>query len=81
MIETLFKTLGPWGIALGVMAYLLKIMVADKLTTIQRTLSQLVEGQSDHAERIVRIETVLRINGCGSPDIACDPPHRRSTDG
>lgn len=80
MIEALFKTLGPWGLALGIMAYLLKVMVADKLTTIQKTLGELVEGQNDHAERIVRIETVMRLNGCGSPDLSCDPPRRRVSD-
>lgn len=78
MIETLVKIMGPWGIALTVVAYLLKVMVADKLTTIQKTLAELVEGQNDHAERIVRIETVMSINGCGSADPCA--PHRRASD-
>lgn len=80
MIETLFAKLGPWGIALGVMAYLLKVMVADKLVSIQRTLTELVDTKDDHAKRIVVLETVMRMNGC-AVDASCEMPHRRSTDG
>lgn len=81
MIETLFKTLGPWGLALGIMAYLLKVMVADKLTTIQRTLGELVEGQGDHESRIVRIETVMGVNGCMDREAGSySGPRRRAAD-
>jgi len=81
MISELVRVFGPWGIAVAVMAYLLKVMVADKLISIQRTLSDLVDGQSDHAERIVRIEAVMQISGCGVEG-SCSPSsfRRRATD-
>lgn len=81
MIETLFKTLGPWGLALGVMAYLLKVMVADKLISIQKTLAELVQGQGDHESRIVRMETVMTVSGCMDGENGCyTGPRRRSND-
>lgn len=81
MIEVLFRTLGPWGLALGIMAWLLKVMVADKLRGIQDTLSTLVEGHSEHAERIVRMETVMGLNGCETANVCPPFQRRRATDG
>lgn len=65
------KTFGPWGLVLLSMAWLLKVMVTDKLKTIQTTLDGLVYGQKDHGDRIVRIETVMGLNGCMGDAPAC----------
>lgn len=70
-MNDLFRTFGPWGIVLLSMAWLLKIMVADKLTDIMTTLAQLVKGQANHNDRIVRIETVMSLNGCMDGEAAC----------
>ena len=70
MIEFL-RTFGPWGLVLLAMAWLLKVMVTDKLKTIQTTLDGLVSGQKDHGDRIVAIETTMRINGCTDGEPRC----------
>ena len=66
MMGELFKTFGPWALILLAMAWLLKVMVTDKLKSIMDTLKELVSGQRNHNDRIVRIETIMSINGCGS---------------
>ena len=53
------------------MAWLLKVMVSDKLKSIMTTLTELTEGQSNHNERIVRIETVMGLNRCAEGTPAC----------
>ena len=65
------RIFGPWGLVLLAMAWLLKVMVVDKLKTIQTTLDGLVSGQKDHGDRIVAIETTMRINGCTDGEPRC----------
>ena len=69
--EQLFKTFGPWALVLLSMAWLLKVMVADKLTDIMTTLARLLSGQANHNDRIVRIETVMDLNSCMGQEPAC----------
>ena len=71
------RTFGPWGLVLLAMAWLLKVMVTDKLKAIQTTLDGLVSGQKDHGDRIVHIETVMGLNGCMGDAPACN---RRKSD-
>jgi len=70
-VTEFLRTFGPWGLVLLAMAWLLKVMVTDKLKTIQTTLDGLVSGQKDHGDRIVAIETTMRINGCGDGEPRC----------
>ena len=70
-----FKTFGPWGVVLLAMAWLLKVMVTGKLEDIKVTLNELVKGQRNHNDRIVRIETVMGLNGCMEGEPTCH--HRR----
>ena len=72
-----FKTFGPWGVVLLAMAWLLKVMVTGKLEDIKGTLIELVKGQRNHNDRIVRIETVMGLNGCMEGEPTC---HRRRGD-
>ena len=72
-----FKTFGPWGLVLLAMAWLLKVMVTGKLEDIKGTLNELVKGQRNHNDRIVRIETVMGLNGCMEGEPAC---HRHRGD-
>ena len=65
------RIFGPWGLVLLAMAWLLKVMVTDKLKTIQTALDGLVSGQKNHGDRIVRIETVMGLNGCMGDAPAC----------
>ena len=65
------RIFGPWGLVLLTMAWLLKVMVSDKLKSIMTTLGELTEGQSNHNERIVRIETVMGLNHCAEGTPAC----------
>lgn len=53
------------------MAWMLKVMVTDKLKNIMSTLAELVNGQKNHNDRIVRIETVMGLNGCMDGDPLC----------
>ena len=66
-----FKTFGPWGVVLLAMAWLLKVMVTGKLEDIKGTLNELVKGQRNHNDRIVRIETVMGLNGCMEGEPTC----------
>ena len=68
----LLRIFGPWGLVLVTMAWLLKVMVSDKLKSIMTTLGELTEGQNNHNERIVRIETVMGLNGCMGGEPTCD---------
>lgn len=72
-----FKTFGPWGVVLLAMAWMLKVMVTGKLEDIKGTLNELVNGQRNHNDRIVRIETVMGLNGCMEGEPTC---HRRRGD-
>ena len=71
------RIFGPWGLVLLTMAWLLKVMVTDKLKSIMDTLSELVNGQKNHNDRIVKIETVMGLNGCMEGEPMC---HRRKGD-
>ena len=71
-MSDLLRIFGPWGLVLVTMAWLLKVMVSDKLKSIMTTLGELTEGQSNHNERIVRIETVMGLNGCMGGEPTCD---------
>ena len=73
----LLSTFGPWALVLLAMAWLLKVMVTDKLKSIMDTLSELVNGQKNHNDRIVKIETVMGLNGCMEGEPMC---HRRKGD-
>ena len=76
-MNELFRTFGPWGLVLLSMAWLLKVMVTDKLRNIMSTLSELVNGQKNHNDRIVKIETIMGLNGCMEGEPMC---HRRKGD-
>ena len=76
-MSELFRTFGPWGLVLLSMAWLLKVMVTDKLRNIMSTLSELVNGQKNHNDRIVKIETIMGLNGCMDGEPMC---HRRKGD-
>ena len=76
-MSDLLRIFGPWGLVLVTMAWLLKVMVSDKLKSIMTTLGELTEGQNNHNERIVRIETVMGLNGCMAGEPMC---HRRKGD-
>lgn len=76
-MNELFRTFGPWGLVLLSMAWLLKVMVTDKLRNIMSTLSELVNGQKNHNDRIVKIETIMGLNGCMDGEPMC---HRRKGD-
>ena len=76
-MSELFRTFGPWGLVLLSMAWLLKVMVTDKLRNIMSTLSELVNGQKNHNDRIVKIETIMGLNGCMEGEPMC---HRRKGD-
>ena len=76
-MSDLLRIFGPWGLVLVTMAWLLKVMVSDKLKSIMTTLGELTEGQNNHNERIVRIETVMGLNGCMGGETMC---HRRKGD-
>ena len=76
-MSDLLRIFGPWGLVLVTMAWLLKVMVSDKLKSIMTTLGELTEGQNNHNERIVRIETVMGLNGCMGVEPMC---HRRKGD-
>ena len=71
-MSDLLRIFGPWGLVLVTMAWLLKVMVSDKLKSIMTTLGELTEGQNNHNERIVRIETVMGLNGCMGGEPTCD---------
>lgn len=71
-MSDLMRIFGPWGLVLISMAWLLKVMVSDKLKSIMTTLGELTEGQNNHNERIVRIETVMGLNGCMGGEPTCD---------
>ena len=71
------RIFGPWGLVLATMAWLLKVMVTDKLRNIMSTLSELVNGQKNHNDRIVKIETIMGLNGCMDGEPTC---HRRKGD-
>ena len=73
----LLSTFEPWTLVLLAMAWLLKVMVTDKLKSIMDTLSELVNGQKNHNDRIVKIETVMGLNGCMEGEPMC---HRRKGD-
>jgi hypothetical protein len=66
-----FRTFGPWGLVLLSMAWLLKVMVADKLSSMMDTLEVLLSGQKNHSDRLTRIETVLEMNGCLDGEPVC----------
>ena len=70
-MSDLLRIFGPWGLVLVTMAWLLKVMVSDKLKSIMTTLGELTEGQSNHNERIVRIETVMGLNRCAEGAPTC----------
>ena len=76
-MNELFRTFGPWGLVLLSMAWLLKVMVTDKLRNIMSTLSELVNGQKNHNDRIVKIETIMGLNGCMDGEPMC---HRHKGD-
>lgn len=76
-MNEVIRQFGPWGFFFLAMFWLLKVMVADKLRNISATLDQLLEDQKSHNERIVRIETVMQMNGCGTGNATC---HRTSAD-
>ena len=75
MMTEFLRTFGPWGLVLLAMAWLLKVMVSDKLNSIMKTLADLVKGREEHNERIVRIETVMGLNGCMGDSPTCG--HRK----
>ena len=52
----LLKTAGPWAIYLFAMAWMLKLLVTDKLTVLQTTLNQLAASIAGHDERIRFLE-------------------------
>ena len=76
-MSDLLRIFGPWGLVLVTMAWLLKVMVTDKLKSIMDTLSELVNGQKNHNDRIVKIETIMGLNGCMEGEPMC---HRRKGD-
>ena len=76
-MSDLLRIFGPWGLVLVTMAWLLKVMVSDKLKSIMTTLGELTEGQNNHNERIVRIETAMGLNGCMGGEPMC---HRHKGD-
>lgn len=68
---SLLSNFGPIGLMFLATAWLLKVMVADKLKVLQATLNELKESLADHEEklhsqdtRITAMETAMRINGC-----------------
>lgn len=52
-VSDFLRIFGPWGLVLATMAWLLQVMVSDKLKSIMTTLTELTEGQSNHNERII----------------------------
>lgn len=65
---SLLSSFGPIGLMFLATAWLLKVMVADKLKTLQKSLDVLTKGQANHADRITAMETAMRINGCLDPN-------------
>ena len=66
-MSELFKTFGPWGLALLVMAAMLKYLVTDKLNTILAKLAKVDE----HEVKLAKISTAMEMHGCLTPNPHC----------
>ena len=77
MIE-LVRVLGPWALFLIGTGWMLKLLVTDKLKSLQDTLNKLVESIESHDERIRALEQNhaelvggLRAKGCLIGNLHC----------